>query len=272
MKNCLLRGLSVVFVVGAFAGPYVAHAQFANGGGGPAVQSTPAPASGAWPVYQTIGGTVMSATNGLFVNPATGATFPISGSVSITGSVAVTGTFFQASQPVSAAVLPLPAGAATAALQAAINVDSGSQVHVQNFPATQAVTVATLPLAPVNIQGSSSSTNANLHGSVTALGTSLVLKASAGNLYSFNCTAVTGGAAGYCVAYNGAAAPVTGALTGANVLDTCYFAAGAAGCSLSHGTIPSNYSTGVVILVTSAATPFTYTTGVDTAFISGDYQ
>jgi hypothetical protein len=35
-----------------------------------------------------------------------------SGVVSITGSVAVTGTFWQATQPVSAASLPLPAGAA----------------------------------------------------------------------------------------------------------------------------------------------------------------
>lgn len=38
-------------------------------------------------------------------------------SVGITGSVAVTGTFFQATQPVSAAALPLPTGAATSANQ-----------------------------------------------------------------------------------------------------------------------------------------------------------
>ncbi len=53
---------------------------------------------------------------------------------------------FPATQPVSAASLPLPAGAASAALQPAVNGDGGSQVHVQNFPSTQAVSAAALPL------------------------------------------------------------------------------------------------------------------------------
>lgn len=48
----------------------------------------------------------------------------------------VTGAFFQATQPVSAASLPLPTGAATAA-----NQTNGSQTtQVSNFPASQAVT------------------------------------------------------------------------------------------------------------------------------------
>jgi hypothetical protein len=42
---------------------------------------------------------------------------PVSGAVGISGSVAVTGTFFQATQPISAASLPLPSGAATSAKQ-----------------------------------------------------------------------------------------------------------------------------------------------------------
>ena len=41
----------------------------------------------------------------------------------ISGSVAVTGTFFQATQPVSAVSLPLPAGAATSAKQDITNTD-----------------------------------------------------------------------------------------------------------------------------------------------------
>jgi hypothetical protein len=41
-------------------------------------------------------------------------------SMSITGSVAVTGTFFQATQPISATTLPLPAGAASETTLAAI--------------------------------------------------------------------------------------------------------------------------------------------------------
>ena len=56
-----------------------------GGGGGTVAQGSAASASGAWPVYQTVGGAAMSATNGLFVNPATGATFPISGSISVSG-------------------------------------------------------------------------------------------------------------------------------------------------------------------------------------------
>ena len=58
-----------------------------GGGGGAVTQGTPAGAGGAWPFYPVVGGAAVSATNGVFVNPATGATFPISGSVSITGPV-----------------------------------------------------------------------------------------------------------------------------------------------------------------------------------------
>ena len=110
------------------------------------------------------------------------------------------------------------------------------------------------------------------HASVTALGTSLVAKASAGDLSAFNCTAIAGAAAGYCIAYNGTTAPATGALTGANVVKSCYFDTTAKGCSLTHLPNSIAMSTGIVILVTSATTPFTYTTGVDTAFIEADYQ
>ena len=109
------------------------------------------------------------------------------------------------------------------------------------------------------------------HASTTALGTSLVAKASAGTLFGFNCTGVTGGAVGYCIAYNGTSAPGTGALTGANVLDFCYFDSTARGCSLGRYN-PVVYSTGIVVLVSSAASPYTYTTGTDTAAVSADYQ
>jgi hypothetical protein len=110
------------------------------------------------------------------------------------------------------------------------------------------------------------------HAVTTSLGTSLVVKAAAGDLAGFNCTAITGGAAGYCIAYNAASAPSTGALTGAAVLDVCYFDTTARGCSLAHinGTVA--YGTGIVILMTSATTPFTYTTGTDTGYISADYE
>jgi hypothetical protein len=118
----------------------------------------------------------------------------------------------------------------------------------------------------------SSSAKAVSHASVSSLGTSLLVKSTGGNLYGFYCTAVTGGAAGYCVAYNSATVPGTGALTGASVLDSCYFNGTSGGCFLSRIPMGVNYSSGIVILATTAATPFTYTTGVDTAFISADYN
>ena len=142
-------------------------------------------------------------------------------------------------------------------------VNSSNQLEVTTVPATPGA-AAPGSSAPV--------VNAILsHGSVTSLGTSLVAKASAGDLAAFNCTAITGGAAGYCIAYNGTSAPSTGALTGSLVLDSCYFDTTPKGCNLSH--IPNSiaFSSGIVILVTSAATPFTYTTGTDTAYIEADY-
>jgi hypothetical protein len=61
-------------------------------------------------------------------------------------------------------------------------------------------------------------------------------------------------------------------LTGTLVLDFCYFDTTARGCSLSRIPLAANYSAGITILLTSAVTPYTYTTGTDTGAISADYQ
>lgn len=60
---------------------------------------------------------LLSGIQGITFYPATQ---PVSGTVSVSGSVAVTGTFFQATQPISAAALPLPAGASTEATLASV--------------------------------------------------------------------------------------------------------------------------------------------------------
>lgn len=109
------------------------------------------------------------------------------------------------------------------------------------------------------------------HPSAPSLATSLIALPNEGMLASFNCTAITGGAAGYCVAYDSATVPSPGALTGASVRDVCYFS-GTAGCSLTHMPFLAAFNNGIVILVTTASSPFTYTTGTDTAFISADVQ
>lgn len=64
--------------------------------------------------------------------------------VSVTGSVAVTGTFFQATQPVSAAALPLPTGASTETTLAAVNTKLGGTLAVSGvfWQATQPVSIA----------------------------------------------------------------------------------------------------------------------------------
>lgn len=77
-------------------------------------------------------------------------------SVNVTNaSLAVTGTFFQATQPISAAALPLPAGAATSALQGSTAVTgnviviqgTGTNLHtVVDSAPTTAITAAALPL------------------------------------------------------------------------------------------------------------------------------
>jgi hypothetical protein len=96
----------------------------------------------------------------------------------VVGTVPVSGAFWQATQPVSAAALPLPAGAATAALQTTINttlgspLQAGGAVSVSNFPATQPVSgtfwQATQPISgTVAISGTPTVTVGNASIAVT---------------------------------------------------------------------------------------------------------
>lgn len=174
---------------------------------------------------------------------------------------------------------------------------ASASAHAQD--ALVVTTCGTLPLAytagatrqpTVDVNGNTCTGNANGSGattiapsasatvalsravSATAGVTSLLAKSTAGNMYGYNCTAITGGAAGYCVAYDSATVPGTGALTAASVKDFCYIDSSARGCSLSYIPMGSAHGSGVVILLTSAATPFTYTTGVLTGAISAAYK
>jgi hypothetical protein len=108
------------------------------------------------------------------------------------------------------------------------------------------------------------------HAATTALAASLSVKTTAGALFGFNCTAITGGAAGFCVVVNSATTPTAGAAI--TPLDFCSFDTTARGCSLGRSPSQVAYSAGIQILVTSAASPYTFTTGVDTAAITGDFQ
>jgi hypothetical protein len=87
------------------------------------VASSVLPTGAATAARQDAGNTSLAA-----IDSKLGATLAVSGTVAISGSVAVTGTFFQATQPVSAASLPLPSGAATSANQSTTNTKLDSVI------------------------------------------------------------------------------------------------------------------------------------------------
>lgn len=107
------------------------------------------------------------------------------------------------------------------------------------------------------------------HVQSTSLEASHIIKGSAGNLFGFYCSAITGGTTGYCIANNTTTAPSNSAAT--TPLDICYFTT-AAGCSLSRIPRGVAYGTGITILISSNATPFTFTNTTLTGFISADFQ
>lgn len=109
------------------------------------------------------------------------------------------------------------------------------------------------------------------HASSVGTVSALAVKTSSGFLLGFNCTGITGAAAGFCVAYNSATTPSAGALTAAAVLDYCFFDTTARGCSLGRAPSQVAYSAGIQILVTTATSPYTYTTGAAAA-VSADFQ
>ncbi len=96
-----------------------------------------------------------------------------------------------------------------------------------------------------------------------AAANSLVLKASAGNLFSVTATNLTA-TAGFLVVLNATAAPADGAI----VPLACVPVAANGTATISYPT-PARFTTGITVVITSAVTCYTKTTGVVTAFISG---
>ena len=94
----------------------------------------------------------------------------------------------------------------------------------------------------------------------------LVVKTSAGNLYSISATNLTA-TTGYLQVFNATSAPADGAV--APIFCAPLPSSGVV--SLSFST-PAVFATGVSAAVSSATTCFTKTTGVITAFISGSVK
>jgi hypothetical protein len=109
------------------------------------------------------------------------------------GSVSVSN--FPATQPVSAASLPLPAGAATSANQPALNGDGGGLAHVTNFPATQPVSATALPL-PTGAATSANQTAAQSSPGTSATTAVTVQGSASGVAIPVNCTSGCSGGGG----------------------------------------------------------------------------
>lgn len=97
-----------------------------------------------------------------------GGAVPVIGIVSVSGTVLVSGTFWQATQPVSAASLPLPTGAATTAKQPALGTAGSASTDVLSVQGVaggvaQPMSAASLPLP------AGASTAANQSTQITAL-------------------------------------------------------------------------------------------------------
>lgn len=95
-----------------------------------------------------------------------------------------------------------------------------------------------------------------------------VLKASAGTLFTVCAVNITT-TPGYLIVLNSTTSPGDGAVT---PLDVAPLPGSGSGCITLDPLQGHTYSTGITAVVTSAATPFTKTTGVITAFISGGVQ
>lgn len=102
-----------------------------------------------------------------------------------------------------------------------------------------------------------------------ALENSHVLLASAGKLYSVYASSLTGGATSNLLIFDAASAPVDGAVTPKVCVP--FSSLGIASANY-QGIPPGSFTTGITAVVSSAASCFTKTTGVTTAFISGLVQ
>lgn len=185
----------------------------------------------------------------------------------LSGSIVVTGTFWQATQPVSAASLPLPTGAATSAGQSTIisdlvtiNTTLGSPFQDGGALGASTNTIGGVLSAPT-----SSSSFAITPGSSSELEASHVLKSSAGNLYSVY--VVTSSVGGYLMTFNATDIPADGPVSPVE----CVPVLANSIVSLSiDGSPPDNYSIGIVA-VFSTTGPFTKTASA-TAFFKWSVQ
>lgn len=134
----------------------------------------------------------------------------------------------------------------------------GDPVQVTIVAANGADTTVSATTAP-----SASSTAGLAVNATTVAASSLVGKASAGNLYSYNVT--TGASAGYVLIFNATSAPSDGTVTPAR----CMPIASNTGLSVQFAT-PIYFSTGITVVFSTTGC-FTKTASA-TAFIAADVK
>jgi hypothetical protein len=149
------------------------------------------------------------------------------------------------------------------------SADDGTDVFVVALDADTGITIGTVNQGTspwvVGQPPTSSSSFAITPGASSALETSHVLKASAGNLYSINVVTTT--VSGYLMTFNAVSVPVDGAVTPIECVPVT--SNSAASISFS-GAPPDFYSTGI-IAVFSTTGPFTKTSSA-TAFFKWRVQ
>lgn len=244
-------------------------------------------------------GAAPSLTNPLWVFPATGATFPVSGTVAVTQStspwiVAGGGTAgsaasgvltiqgiasmtpVQVSQATAANLNATVVGTGTFAVQATLSAETTKVIGTVNQGTSPWVTSTTLPTTPTVAAGngvisapSSEALAAIAHStSVTTAESCRVLKNSPGNLYSVRVSIAA--TTGYVMVFDATSAPGDGAVTTLAIPAVRVVSDGTSGWYSDDFNPPMRMATGITVCFSSTG-PFSKTASA-TAAIEGQVQ
>lgn len=144
-----------------------------------------------------------------------------------------------------------------------------TQVGSSNIALGQTTMASSLPVVIASNQSAiptttaASTTGGATHSQTSAVGASLVAKASAGSLYGFEVT--SGATAGFVMIHDATSKPADGAVTPAK----CYTLPANSTIGASWDAIPVNMTTGIT-LVFSTTGCFSQTSTSSTAFLAAD--
>jgi hypothetical protein len=214
-----------------------------------ALSGTPTVNVGNFPSAQTVSGTVAATQSGAWSVGITGTPTVTVGN--FPASQPVTGTFWQATQPVSAASLPLPAGAATASGVAAVvtalgsPLQQGGTVSVGNLPAIQPV-----------VQQPAAANGAITPKTATNV-TAFIANGAPCNFFGATVVSNPSGASAYVLLLNRTTVPTSGAnITQTEIVAVTGFAAGGI-ANLIPDQVPDRFTVGCVLVCSTSTTVYT---------------